>query len=443
MTTIEEKEKKNAERKTTEKDLDNWLPVTASRKAKWWYSTFHNVTAVVGAGVLGLPFAFSQLGWAGGITALAISWIITLYSFWQLVVMHEMVPGRRFDRYHELGQHVFGEKLGLWIVVPQQVGVQMATNIVYMVTGGKSLKKFFDIVAPTFGAIRKTYFIMIFAAIHLVISQCPNFNSIRSISLVAASMSVCYSAVAFIASLMKGQHPGISHGVRSSTPAGITFDVLNAIGTVGFAYAGHSVALEIQATIPSTEEKSSKKPMWRGVMVAYVVVALCYFGVSIAGFWAFGDIVQDDILVSLERPPWLIAIGNLMVFIHVIGSYQVFAMPIFDMIEYFLVKKLKFSPGHPLRLSARSSYVLLTALIAICIPFFGGLLGFFGGLVFAPTSYFIPCVMWLIAYKPKVLSFHWTMSWLSIIIGSLLMILSPIGGLRQIILDAKTYKFFS
>lgn len=43
--------------------LSNWLPITASRKAKWWYSAFHNVTAMVGAGVLGLPFALSQLGW--------------------------------------------------------------------------------------------------------------------------------------------------------------------------------------------------------------------------------------------------------------------------------------------------------------------------------------------------------------------------------------------
>jgi len=44
-------------------DLEKWLPISASRKAKWWYSTFHNVTAMVGAGVLGLPFALSQLGW--------------------------------------------------------------------------------------------------------------------------------------------------------------------------------------------------------------------------------------------------------------------------------------------------------------------------------------------------------------------------------------------
>lgn len=44
-------------------DLNDWLPITQSRNGNWWYSAFHNVTAMVGAGVLGLPYAMSQLGW--------------------------------------------------------------------------------------------------------------------------------------------------------------------------------------------------------------------------------------------------------------------------------------------------------------------------------------------------------------------------------------------
>ena len=43
--------------------VDDWLPITSARNAKWYYSAFHNVTAMVGAGVLGLPFAMSKLGW--------------------------------------------------------------------------------------------------------------------------------------------------------------------------------------------------------------------------------------------------------------------------------------------------------------------------------------------------------------------------------------------
>ena len=104
--------------------------------------------------------------------------------------MHEMVPGKRFDRYHELGQHVFGDRLGLWIVVPQQLVVQVGTNIVYMVTGGKSLKKFHDAVCPNCKDIRLTFFIMIFASVQMVLAHLPNLNSISAMSLAAAVMSL-------------------------------------------------------------------------------------------------------------------------------------------------------------------------------------------------------------------------------------------------------------
>ncbi|KAF5790802.1 putative amino acid transporter, transmembrane domain-containing protein [Helianthus annuus] len=39
--------------------------------------------------------------------------------------------------------------------------------------------------------------------------------------------------------------------------------------------------------------------------------------------------------------------------------------------------------------------------IAICFPFFGELLNFFGGFTFAPTTHFLPCIMWLAIYKPN------------------------------------------
>lgn len=52
-----------ADENETTNNLNSWLPITASRKAKWWYAAFHNVTAMVGAGVLGLPLVLARLGW--------------------------------------------------------------------------------------------------------------------------------------------------------------------------------------------------------------------------------------------------------------------------------------------------------------------------------------------------------------------------------------------
>ncbi|KAH0878619.1 hypothetical protein HID58_066013, partial [Brassica napus] len=431
-----------------QKKVDDWLPITSSRNAKWWYSAFHNVTAMVGAGVLSLPYAMSNLGWGPGVTLMIMSWVITLYTLWQMVEMHEIVPGKRFDRYHELGQEAFGEKLGLWIIVPQQLIVEVGVDIVYMVTGGKSLQKVHELLCSDCKDIKTTYWIMIFASIHFVISHLPNFNSMSVISLAAAVMSLTYSTIAWTASVHKGVRPDVDYSSRASTSAGNVFNFLNALGDVAFAYAGHNVVLEIQATIPSTPEVPSKVPMLRGVVVAYIIVAICYFPVAFLGYWIFGNSVDDNVLMTLEKPVWLIAMANLFVVVHVIGSYQVihiiiFAMPVFDMLETVLVKKMNFDPSFKLRFITRSLYVAFTMFIAICIPFFGGLLGFFGGFAFAPTTYYLPCIIWLILKKPKKFSLSWIINWFCIIVGVILTVMAPIGGLRTIIVNASTYKFFS
>jgi amino acid permease len=197
-----------------------------------------------------------------------------------------------------------------------------------MVTGGKSLKKFHDVLKPDAPPIRTSLFIVIFGSAHFLLSQLPNFNSISLISLAAAVMSLSYSTIAWVASLYHAgaRGPGaaaVDYSMTASTSAGRTFNFLNALGDVAFAYAGHNVVLEIQATIPSSPDKPSKKPMMRGVIVAYIVVAICYLPVAFVGYYVFGNAVDDNILITLEKPRWLIAMANMFVVVHVIGSYQV------------------------------------------------------------------------------------------------------------------------
>jgi amino acid permease len=135
---------------------------------------------------------------------------------------------------------------------------------------------------------------------------------------------VCsYSTIAWAASAGKGVQPDVDYSYTAKNASAVTFDFFSALGDVAFAYAGHNVVLEIQATIPSTPEKPSKGPMWKGVVVAYIVVAICYFPVAFIGYWVFGNKVEDNILISLEKPGWLIAMANMFVVVHVIGSYQV------------------------------------------------------------------------------------------------------------------------
>jgi len=132
-----------------------------------------------------------------------------------------------------------------------------------------------------------------------------------------------YSTISWCAAINKGTEPDVSYGLKATNSTDAVFNFLSALGDVAFAYAGHNVVLEIQATMPSTPEMPSKKPMWRGVILAYIGVAFCYLPVAFIGYYVFGNSVDDNILITLQRPSWLIATANFFVFLHVVGGYQV------------------------------------------------------------------------------------------------------------------------
>ena len=57
-----------------------------------------------------------------------------------------------------------------------------------------------------------------------------------------------------------------------------------------------------------------------------VLIAACslgsdpWQGVSITGYHAFGNNVEDNVLNNLPGPTWMIALANFCVFIHVVGA---------------------------------------------------------------------------------------------------------------------------
>lgn len=57
------------------------------------------------AGVLGLPYAFAALGWAGGAIVLVGSLLISMYSFVLLVHLHEVRRDISPTRAGEGGTH--------------------------------------------------------------------------------------------------------------------------------------------------------------------------------------------------------------------------------------------------------------------------------------------------------------------------------------------------
>ncbi|XP_075087934.1 lysine histidine transporter 2-like isoform X3 [Nicotiana tabacum] len=153
---------------------------------------------------------------------------------------------------------------------------------------------------------------------------------------------------------------------------------------------------------------------WLVLLFLVYLMPCLRWDVAFIGYWVFGNGVDDNILLTLHRPTWLIATTNIFVVAHVIGSYQVYAMPVFDMIEAYAVKSLKYNPSTLLRVCVRTVFVAFTLVVGMTIPFFGGLMGFFGGFALAPTSYYLPCIIWLIIKKPRRFGLSWCTNWVSL-----------------------------
>ena len=104
--------------------------------------------------------------------------------------------------------------------------------------------------------------------------QCPNFNSLTLVSLLAAIMSISYSTMAFGASVAHGPVPDVQYNLDGYTVANGVFGVWNSLGTVLFAYGGHNVVLEIQARPLAFQTWMATSRPWHTTSACLGAVAL-------------------------------------------------------------------------------------------------------------------------------------------------------------------------
>jgi amino acid permease len=97
-----------------------------------------------------------------------------------------------------------------------------------------------------------TKYIFIFAICQVAFSQIPNFQHLWWVSIIGAIMSLLYSALSGILAITAARDAddGPAYG-RRVLESGTEFwrNVFTSLGAVTFAYGGHSVLLEIQATL--------------------------------------------------------------------------------------------------------------------------------------------------------------------------------------------------
>ena len=77
-----------------------------------------------------------------------------------------------------------------------------------------------------------------------------------------------YSTIAIGVSGHEGKQPNVEYNLDGYTRAKGLFGIFNSLGTIAFAYGGHNVVMEIQATIPSRPTAAKPNPTCAPMMVS-------------------------------------------------------------------------------------------------------------------------------------------------------------------------------
>lgn len=95
------------------------------------------------------------------------------------------------------------------------------------------------------------------------------------------------------------------------------------------------------------------------------------------------------------------------------------------------------------RLVFRSLSVVTSTTIAAMLPFFGDISAVVGAFGFIPLDFVFPVVFYNLTFKPPKRN---PIFWLNItiaVVSAVVSVTAAIAAVRQIILDAKTYRLFA
>ncbi|XP_058108658.1 GABA transporter 1-like isoform X2 [Magnolia sinica] len=341
-----------------------------------------------------------------------------------------------------------GPRWGRFYVGPIQFAVCYGAVVGCTLLGGQTLKFIYVLSHPN-GPMKLYEFVAIFGILMLVLAQIPSFHSLRHINLISLILSLCYSACSTAGAIYVGNSSKAPPKDYSITNEGASrlFGIFNAISIIATTY-GNGIIPEIQATLaPPVKGK-----MFKGLCVCYMVVTATFFSVAISGYWAFGNqaagTVLSNFLVGGKSlvPKWFLLMTNIFTLLQVSAVGVVYLQPMNEVLERKLAdtKSKQFSTRNVIpRLVSRSVAVIVGTIIAAMLPFFGDINALIGAFGFMPLDFVLPVVFYNVAFKP---SKRGLLFWGNTCIASVFSVVALMGAIsavRQIILDAKTYRLFA
>ncbi|CAN6233987.1 unnamed protein product [Urochloa humidicola] len=342
--------------------------------------TFANVfIAVVGAGVLGLPYTFSHTGWAAGSLLLSAVAALTFYCMMLLVACRRRLADEhpKISSFGDLGHAVFGAQgrfaVDVMLVLSQVsfcVGYLIfisntMAHLYYPVGAGSAPSSSSALLAP------KALFIWAMLPFQLGLNSIKTLTLLAPLSIFADIVDLGAMGVVMgqdVAAWLAKPPPVVAFGGPGA--------LLYGLGVCVYAFEGIGMVLPLEA------EAADKRKfgLTLGLSMGFIGVMYGLFGVM--GYVAFGDATRDIITTNLGAG-WLSAAVQLGLCVNLFFTMPVMMNPVYEVAERLL-------HGKRYCWWLRWMLVLLVGLSAMYVPNFTDFLALVGSSVCVLLGFVLP-----------------------------------------------------
>lgn len=357
----------------------------ARQQTPWPFTSFLIAGEIVGTGIMGLPYATSQLGWVVGMGAAAVFGIFAWYSGVLLArVRNDLYPsvrsyaeaaalagGPRFARVTELAI------LSNWtLLLPY-----------FLMASANALVLAYDLCYYEWAAV---LLVVIF-----VPAQLRTLHALRIPALLSIVAVLVVLLITLVEFAIVGREPGAETRLWPITTNVTLLSQYNHMSSFIFAYQGQSMFFEIMR-----EMRSSRK-FPQALLLANIFMALLYSTTSAVAYHYKGTSVSSFLPGSLKPGPAR-TITALLLTYHVIIAYLLTAQPLVEQLHRrFWAKTAVDFTWRGQRHWAMIHAVLLAFayIVANIIPFFADFQNIIGSALGAPIAFGWPAAFYLLGMR--------------------------------------------
>ncbi|XVE93059.1 hypothetical protein REPUB_Repub01dG0157500 [Reevesia pubescens] len=364
--------------------------------------TFANVfIALVGAGVLGLPYAFKRTGWIMGLLMLFSVAGLTTYCMILLVYTRRKLESfengfAKIVSFGDLGFAVCGT-VGRFVVDVLVILSQAGFCVGYLIFIANTLANLFNSEISMSSSLSlgmssftaKSLYIWGCFPFQLGLNSIPTLTHLAPLSIFADVVDLGAMGVVLVEDLsliLKQRHEFIAFGGLSVFFYGM--------GVAVYAFEGIGMVLPIES-----EMKDNTK-FGKILALSMGLISLMYGVFGALSYFAFGAETQDIITANLGAG-WISTMVQLGLCINLFFTFPLMMNPVYEIVERRFW-------GGSYCLWLRWLLVLIVSLVALFVPNFADFLSLVGSSVCCALGFVLPALFHLLVFKEELGWKGWT-----------------------------------